>query len=41
MIFQKEKEDLSKEDRYVPYIRHKGEVFIKVKCSARRWIVER
>jgi putative transposase len=25
--------------RYVPYIRHRGEVLMKVKYSARRWIV--
>ena len=27
--------------RYVPHIRHRGEVLMKVKYSARRWIVER
>jgi len=26
--------------RYVPHIRHRGEVLMKVKHSARRWIVE-
>jgi putative transposase len=25
--------------RYVPYIRHRGEVLMKVKYSVRRWIV--
>jgi hypothetical protein len=27
--------------RYVPHIRHRDEVLMKVKYSARRWIVER
>jgi hypothetical protein len=27
--------------RYVPHIRHRGEVLMKVKYSARMWIVER
>jgi putative transposase len=27
--------------RYVPHIRHRGEEFIKLRYSARRWVIER